>query len=154
LSKPNSPSMVELPDTSYFPIKRTDSVQQPKTLRTEPYGPPYNCPMPGKYVNESHPRTGSDSVLVVAEKKPKTLRRTTPRRPIMALSGKYPQDDLVDALDEKLSALQNAQSRETGFLPRYIILSESDVGEFSRTPDMLPAWCASVSRRSDRHKLQ
>jgi hypothetical protein len=145
-SKP-SPSIDVLPNASYFSLKRPNSVQ-PQARRTEPYGPPYNFPTPSKYVNESNHRcTGLDSVLVVGEK-PRTLRSSRRRTPITAFSRQYPQDDLVEALDEKLSALKGVQTFETDFHPRYVIASENDAStEALRGPDTLPAWCLPVKRR-------
>ena len=102
-------------------------------------------------VKESrHTHTGSDSGLIV-EKKSKKSCGSKPRRPVTADSRQYPQDDLVDALDEKLSALQNAQAFGRDSVPRYIIASECDASpDDLRCPELHPTktgWGASVKRQ-------
>jgi hypothetical protein len=76
----------------------------------------------------------------VAEKK-RTLRRTRRfklKRSVAAFSRQYPQDDLIQALDKKLAALQSPQALERNLRPRYIWGSDSDASpETMRGPDVL-----------------
>ena len=147
--------MAKLSDTPDVPVTRSNLMPS-KVPRTEPYGPPYNFPMPGKYLRSTDAEepcnigTESDSVPIV-KKKSKKSRKSKAKRAITAFSRQYPQDDLVDALDQKLSALQNAQALESNLSPRYILLLESDTSpEVLRSPDMLyrqTNWRAPTKRR-------
>jgi hypothetical protein len=83
-------------------------------------------------------------------KKSKKSRKFKSKRAITAFSRQYPQDDLLDALDQKLSALQKVQAVESNLPPKYI-LSESDASaEALRSADMFhtqTSWRASIKRR-------
>jgi len=89
--------------------------------------------------------------VLVVEKKSKRFRIFKRKRLITAFSRQYPQDDLVKALDAKLSVLQNTQALEQNFTPRYILTSESDAcPDALRSPDMLPTlpdWCSPAKHR-------
>lgn len=147
--------MAKSSDASDVPIERTTSMRS-KVPRTEPYGPPYNFPMPGKYLRGTdaeepcNTSTESDSVPIVG-KKSKQSRKSKSKRAITALSRQYPQDDLLEALDQKLSALQKVKAVESKSSPRYILLSESDASaEALRSADMFytqTSWHASIKRR-------
>jgi len=154
--------VIESADTSSPSMQRSRSMQQKVVRRTEPYGPPYNFPMPGKYVNLRGPVGPSRTpdpvsvvdrkpIPVVEKKRSRKFRRFRTKRSFMALARKYPQDDLVHALDQKLSALKQAQKVDDNFPPRYIWGSESDASlvplgkpDVSRTQT---GWRASVKRR-------
>ena len=109
--------------------------------------------MPSEFVDTelteeaSHTHTESDTAAVVEKRK--TLRRTRRfrlKRPVTAVSRQYHQDDLIEALDKKLSVLKS--TREKDFPPKYLWGSESDASpETLRSPDVRTGWRASVKRR-------
>ena len=154
-SKTSSPAMAKSSDASDVPVERATSMRS-KIPRTEPYGPPYNFPMPGKYLRSTdveepcNTSTESDSVPITG-KKSKKSRKFKSKRAITALSRQYPQDDLLEALDQKLSALQDMQAVESNLSPKYILLSDSDASaEALRSADMFytqTSWRASIKRR-------
>lgn len=119
--------------------------QRPKVRRTEPYGPPYNAPMPSASTEES------DFALVV--EKPKKSRKPQTMQPGKPSSQQYAQDDLVQVVDEKLSAWQNKLALETELEPKYIWGPTEDPSPevVFRDPDMVhtrTGWDASVNCRA------
>ncbi|KIM88926.1 hypothetical protein PILCRDRAFT_813925 [Piloderma croceum F 1598] len=153
-SKSSSQVMAKSSDAG-VPVERATSMR-PKVPRTEPYGPPYNFPVPGEYLRRAdaeepcNTSTESDSVPIMGKKYKKSCKSKS-KRAITALSRQYPQDDLLEALDQKLSALQKVQAVGSNLSPKYILLSESDASaEALRSADMFrtqTSWRASIKRR-------
>ena len=95
--------------------------------RTQPYAPPYNAPIPsgasngsGRECTASHPNTN----YIGRKLKPK---RTLPL--------KWPVENMLEILDEKLFAAQEAQIFEDGFQPKRYIWSDHDTPSASPVPD-------------------
>jgi len=131
-SRTRNPAVAESLDTPDFSASRASSMRSKVVRRTVPYGPPYNFPMPGanfirrEAAESCQPHIASDPVLVVQKKKLKRFRKFRTKGVVTALSRQYPQDDLAQVLDHKLSALHKAQKLDSGFPTKYIWGPDSD----------------------------
>lgn len=128
-SKPSSP-LLEEPESPYFSVNLAQS-NFPIDHGAQAYASPFNAPIPSGASNGSDRGcSASDPVLKYTERKPRQLK---PKR---IPPPKWPVENMIEILDEKLFAAQEAQMFEDGFQPKRYIWADNNTPPVSHVPDV------------------